>query len=154
MSIAPSPSATGTLPDPNQAAKREITLISHSMLFYWWPIWLLGYVMALDHVLRGPPAGDRAGRSKLTVDKENRRQETRLPRSPCSEPTDAVRLTRRRPRPRHPATSEAFKTARFAEGLDGAGLLRRAAAHGGHHQRAAARAVVVPGALLLVVLAL
>lgn len=47
MSIAPSPSATGTLPDPNQAAKREITLISHSMLFYWWPIWLLGIIMAL-----------------------------------------------------------------------------------------------------------
>ena len=27
-------------------AKREITLISHSMLFYWWPIWVIGYIFA------------------------------------------------------------------------------------------------------------
>lgn len=50
--------------------KREITLISHSMLFYWWPIWLLGYIMALmtyfeDHRLAIVPAG-----SKLSVEKE------------------------------------------------------------------------------------
>ncbi len=41
--------------------KREITLISHSMLFYWWPIWMLGYIMALityfeDHHLVIVPA--------------------------------------------------------------------------------------------------
>jgi hypothetical protein len=47
MSSAPTTSAAGPHTDPNFAAKREITLISHSMLFYWWPIWLLGYVMAL-----------------------------------------------------------------------------------------------------------
>ena len=42
-------------------AKREITLISHSMLFYWWPIWLIGYIFALityleDHRLVILPA--------------------------------------------------------------------------------------------------
>jgi hypothetical protein len=43
MSSAPTPSTTGiTSSDP---ARREITLISHSMLFYWWPIWLMGLVM-------------------------------------------------------------------------------------------------------------
>lgn len=31
---------------PTPAAKREIKLISHSMLFYWWPIWVLGYILA------------------------------------------------------------------------------------------------------------
>ncbi len=44
MSTAPSP--PGAPPPPPPPAKREITLISHSMLFYWWPIWLLGFTMA------------------------------------------------------------------------------------------------------------
>jgi hypothetical protein len=44
MSSAPTPTA----PPPAGAppAKREITLISHSMLFYWWPIWLTGFIFA------------------------------------------------------------------------------------------------------------
>ena len=46
MSSAPTPSTTGTIPGAVPAAKREITLISHSMLFYWWPIWVVGLVMA------------------------------------------------------------------------------------------------------------
>jgi hypothetical protein len=55
----PTSSPPGTPP-----AKREITLISHSMLFYWWPIWLIGYVMALityfeDHRLAVVPAGSK-----------------------------------------------------------------------------------------------
>jgi hypothetical protein len=44
MSSAPTPTApppAGTPP-----AKREITLISHSMLFYWWPIWVTGFIFA------------------------------------------------------------------------------------------------------------
>lgn len=41
MSAAPSPAVP-----PAPAARREITLISHSMLFYWWPIWLLGFAFA------------------------------------------------------------------------------------------------------------
>ena len=44
MSTAPPGSAGVTPPAPPR--KREITLISHSMLFYWWPIWLLGFTMA------------------------------------------------------------------------------------------------------------
>jgi hypothetical protein len=46
MSSAPTPSTMGTAPNPVPPAKREITLISHSMLFYWWPIWVVGLVMA------------------------------------------------------------------------------------------------------------
>jgi hypothetical protein len=66
--IPPSPAGTTPLaPAPVPHAKREITLISHSMLFYWWPIWLLGFTMAAvtffeDHRLAVlPPA------SKVTV---------------------------------------------------------------------------------------
>ena len=67
MSTVPPPPPAGTLPlagapAPQIPHKREITLISHSMLFYWWPIWLLGSVMALvtyfeDHRLAVVPAG-------------------------------------------------------------------------------------------------
>ncbi len=41
MSTAPTPPAPAAPPP-----KREITLISHSMLFYWWPIWVIGFIMA------------------------------------------------------------------------------------------------------------
>lgn len=44
MSTASTP--PGSAPAPT-GGKREITLISHSMLFYWWPIWLLGFAFAI-----------------------------------------------------------------------------------------------------------
>jgi hypothetical protein len=68
MSSVPTPlSPPPPLPPLGRPPKREITLISHSMLFYWWPIWLLGYIMALmtfveDHRLAIVPDG-----SKITV---------------------------------------------------------------------------------------
>jgi hypothetical protein len=45
MSTAPAPAPAHPAVPP-AAPRREITLISHSMLFYWWPIWLLGFIMA------------------------------------------------------------------------------------------------------------
>lgn len=49
MATTPTPpsSLAPTRPAVGSANPREITLVSHSMLFYWWPIWLLGYIMAL-----------------------------------------------------------------------------------------------------------
>ncbi len=70
MSSAATPPAN--LPGPSgPPPKREITLISHSMLFYWWPIWMIGYIMALmtyfeDNRLAIVPAA-----SKLSVIEEN-----------------------------------------------------------------------------------
>ena len=57
MSTANSPPPHGVTPH-----KREITLVSHSMLFYWWPIWLLGFTMAIvtwqeNHRLAILPSG-------------------------------------------------------------------------------------------------
>jgi hypothetical protein len=40
MSTAP---AATPIPRP----PREVTVISHSTLFYWWPVWAVGYLMAL-----------------------------------------------------------------------------------------------------------
>jgi hypothetical protein len=34
--------ATATAP-----TRREITVISHSTLFYWWPVWALGYILCI-----------------------------------------------------------------------------------------------------------
>jgi len=63
MSTTPPPGTPSTTTNTTGALppQRDITLISHSMLFYWWPIWLLGYIMALvtyfeDHRLAIVPA--------------------------------------------------------------------------------------------------
>src|SRR5262245_38710073 len=40
MSSATTPAKTDTQP-------RELRIYGHTMLFYWWPVWLLGYIMAL-----------------------------------------------------------------------------------------------------------
>jgi hypothetical protein len=67
MSTAPTPPAPPAGASP--PAKREITLISHSPLFYWWPIWFLGYIMAFltyteNHRLAIVPAGSRVTEAK------------------------------------------------------------------------------------------
>lgn len=37
-----------TAPEPTPpAGPREITIYSHSTIFYWWPVWAVGFVMAL-----------------------------------------------------------------------------------------------------------
>lgn len=41
MSNTPQPS------DPTSKANREIKLISHSNLFYWWPVWFFAFVFAI-----------------------------------------------------------------------------------------------------------
>lgn len=55
---------------PAPPPTRELRVISHSTLFYWWPVWLLGFVMALltwaaGHRMAVVPAGTEAvsGRS-------------------------------------------------------------------------------------------
>lgn len=47
MSTAPPVPAPSTLSVPVSHGPREIKLVSHSPIFYWWPIWVLGYVMAV-----------------------------------------------------------------------------------------------------------
>lgn len=37
---------TSNLSSPVTPARREIKIISHSMLFYWWPVWVVGFFMA------------------------------------------------------------------------------------------------------------
>lgn len=69
MSTTPTPPAA-PLPAAGspKAPVRDLTIISHSMLFYWWPIWVFGYAFAIityteDHRLAIFPADTR-----VTVD--------------------------------------------------------------------------------------
>jgi hypothetical protein len=72
MSTNPPPSTLTGYPPPGTKPGRpqEIKLISHSNLFYWWPVWAMGFFMALwtfveDHRLAIVPA-------QGTVTKEER----------------------------------------------------------------------------------
>jgi hypothetical protein len=56
---APPPSAPPVATAPDRS---EITVISHSNLFYWWPVWACGFLMALltfldGHLMVTVPAG-------------------------------------------------------------------------------------------------
>ncbi len=57
--------AASMTPMPEQ---REITLISHSMLFYWWPIWVLGYIVALVTYAEDNRMAIIPADSRVTVD--------------------------------------------------------------------------------------
>jgi hypothetical protein len=54
------------------AAQKKIVVYSHSMLFYWWPVWVAGFIMALvsylsDQRLAIVPAGTVAKRDALVA---------------------------------------------------------------------------------------
>jgi hypothetical protein len=95
MSTAPTPPAppTGTPP-----AKREITLISHSPLFYWWPIWFLGYIMALltyteNNRLAIVPAGSKVVEVSEKSDDKKKTLEIASPNPTTKSLSDAVTAT-------------------------------------------------------------
>jgi hypothetical protein len=60
--VNPQPVARVTAP-----ADQEITIYSHSPLFYWWPVWAVGFALALVTYLQGTPARFGDGESARTV---------------------------------------------------------------------------------------
>src|SRR5262249_2534114 len=42
----PMSTAPATTPPAGPAPVKEIRIISHSTLFYWWPVWAIGFLMA------------------------------------------------------------------------------------------------------------
>lgn len=63
MSTAAAPS-TSPKPPPATSPVREVTVYAHSPIFYWWPVWAFGYILALVTYLRGVPT-TFAGREVL-----------------------------------------------------------------------------------------
>src|SRR5262249_2539917 len=45
--------ATVPPPPPTKAAQRELVIIRHSPLFYWWPVWGVGFILALISYMSG-----------------------------------------------------------------------------------------------------
>ncbi|HZZ82215.1 MAG TPA: hypothetical protein VFE62_27200 [Gemmataceae bacterium] len=43
--IAPGTPPPPPPPPPPEPAKREIRIVSHCALFYWWPVWLVGFIL-------------------------------------------------------------------------------------------------------------
>jgi hypothetical protein len=104
MSTAPTAPPAGPPP-----AKREITLISHSPLFYWWPIWFLGYIMALitameNHRLAIVPAGAKLVEVSEKSDDKKKTYELSVPSPTTKSLNDAVTATG------DPTQKEVFKT--------------------------------------------
>ena len=70
----PAPAPVRTLP----AHKNEILIVSHSTLFYWWPVWAIGFLMAIITALSGQrmvlvPTGTRAeSQREIPWEKEKR----------------------------------------------------------------------------------
>jgi hypothetical protein len=53
---------SASAPGPVTSARSEIKIVSHSGMFYWWPVWAVGFVLALltffeDSVLATVPKG-------------------------------------------------------------------------------------------------
>jgi len=64
MAAEETPAPKPNIPAPEQLP-REITVYSHSNLFYWWPVWFVAYVLALltwwdGHLLAVVPKNSKA----------------------------------------------------------------------------------------------
>src|SRR5262249_58565248 len=63
MSTAtPQPQPTPTPQAPPSDDVREVIIYSHSSLYYWWPVWVVGFIMAFITAFNGvkvaiPPGG-------------------------------------------------------------------------------------------------
>src|SRR4051812_46172317 len=53
MSAALPPAPPPPPPPPRLVERNEVTIVGHSSLIYWWPVWAVGFLMAfltwLDH---------------------------------------------------------------------------------------------------------
>jgi hypothetical protein len=54
------------------AANREITIVSHSTLFYWWPVWAVGFILGIISLVSGwhmvtVPAGTKVVQATRVV---------------------------------------------------------------------------------------
>jgi hypothetical protein len=57
--------ATAHPPTPAATGKTEIKIVSHSNLFYWWPVWAVGFIMALITVFENRRLATVPAKSKV-----------------------------------------------------------------------------------------
>src|ERR1019366_8498835 len=107
MSTSNPPSTpAAAAPAPAQAAprKREVIIVSHCSLFYWWPVWAVGFLLFAVTSLWGEfmvtvPPGTEAKREGATV---------KVQGNP-DEPRDALVLPAKKHLHPEPAAREAAK---------------------------------------------
>ena len=80
-------------PPPVHHQPREIKLISHSPIFYWWPIWLLGYILAIITLIDGTRLAIIPPDSKLAVIPPDSKQQA----SPEGQKSESFKLTVSKP---------------------------------------------------------
>src|SRR5687768_251723 len=78
--VAPLPASSA----PSLPVRREILIISHSSMFYWWPVWAAGFLMfivtAISHeYLVTVPPGTTAVKGAFKDEKGNLRDAFVLP---------------------------------------------------------------------------
>jgi hypothetical protein len=83
------------------ADPREVRIVSHSMLFYWWPVWAVGLLMALltfldGHRLAVVPSGAEAVSGRAVDGFDNPRDAIVLP-ADAKLPVDPTTNTLRQP---------------------------------------------------------
>ena len=64
---------------PHEQPKRGIVVISHCSLFYWWPVWAVGFLLFLITAFTGEllvtvPSGTHAKRDGATVPVEGKKK--------------------------------------------------------------------------------
>jgi hypothetical protein len=73
--MATAPQAAPQVPPPGTEDRQEIRIVSHSHLFYWWPVWAVGFLMALLTYLDGhrmaivPPGTEAFRDANVTASK-------------------------------------------------------------------------------------
>jgi hypothetical protein len=66
--------ATMNPPAGTETAKKEIKLISHSTLFYWWPVWAFGFFLAVWTYVEGDRLVVAPANGKIQVDQKSKVQ--------------------------------------------------------------------------------
>lgn len=87
------PPVTSDVPPPAPAQGREIAIIGHSNLVYWWPVWLLGFLFAAvtywdDQRAAIVPAGTVAERSRQVAGVDGPRDVLILPAGKSLQPEE------------------------------------------------------------------
>jgi hypothetical protein len=95
--------ATATT-NPSSTPPREVVLLSHSPIFYWWPVWLVGFLLAgwtyLDnHLMAVVPVGTIAERQRTVEGHDGPRDVLVIPQGrqfPADRATGAIAQPRLR----------------------------------------------------------
>jgi hypothetical protein len=82
MSTAPTPHTAHAVPVP--PAERELRIYSHSALFYWWPVWAVGFLMAMLTFIDGgrmvivPPETEVARNARVIYERKQDNKVTQV----------------------------------------------------------------------------